>query len=257
MRHTLLLPALLAAACSASAATDSSFRWTGTLAPGQTVSVFGVNGNVRAEAATGNNIEVTAVKSATRSDVSSVRVEVVPHAGGVTLCAIYPDQDGERNECRPDGARNKTRDNDVKVDFTVRVPAGVRLKAKTVNGGVTANDLRSEVEAGTVNGNVEVSTTEGAEAKTVNGSIHATMGRAQWEGSREFNTVNGSITLRVPSALSTDFQANTVNGNIETDFPITMQGTISKRRVKGVIGGGGRALEMKTVNGSIRLLRAG
>ena len=51
-------------------------------------------------------------------------------------------------------------------------------------------------------------------------------------------------------------RAETVNGEIETDFPLTVSGRVSKRRLSGTIGGGGRALEMETVNGSIHLRKS-
>jgi hypothetical protein len=67
---------------------------------------------------------VTATKRGRRSDPGSVRIEVVEHGEGVTICAVYPDVDGRRNECRAgDGGHMSTRDNDVNVHFTVRVPA--------------------------------------------------------------------------------------------------------------------------------------
>ena len=49
-----------------------------------------------------------------------------------------------------------TRDNDVKVEFTVRVPSGANLAARTVNGGIEARDLDGRVEVSTVNGSVDL-----------------------------------------------------------------------------------------------------
>ena len=51
-------------------------------------------------------------------------------------------------------------------------------------------------------------------------------------------------------------RAETLNGHISTDFPITSQGTLSRRRLDGVIGGGGRELRLKTVNGNVEIRRA-
>ncbi len=50
----------------------------------------------------------------------------------------------------------------------------------------------------TVNGNVEISTSSYASVKTVNGSITARLGRADWQDVLEMKTVNGSITLHLP-----------------------------------------------------------
>ena len=51
------------------------------------------------------------------------------------------------------------------------------------------------------------------------------------------------------------FQAETVNGNISTDFPLTIQGKLNPKHISGTIGSGGRELGLKTVNGNIELRR--
>ncbi len=237
---------------------QDDFRWRGTIAAGRVVEIKGVNGSIRAEPSAGGDTEVTAEKRGRRSDPQSVRVQVVEHADGVTICAVYPSSDPNKpNTCEPgDGGRSQVRDNDVKVDFTVRVPAGVRFSGRTVNGGVDANSLSADTDVHTVNGDVRVSTSGVARARTVNGSINASLGRADWTSPLDFKTVNGSITLTLPAAASAEVRAETVNGDISTDFPITIQGRFSKRSLNGTIGGGGRELRLATVNGSIEIRRA-
>jgi len=92
-----------------------------------------------------------------------------------------------------------------------------------------------------------------ARGTTVNGSITARVGRAAWEGTLEFSTVNGGIRVILPADLDADVEARTVNGSIDSDFPITMQGRMRQREFRGRIGKGGRKLELTTVNGSIEL----
>ncbi|HUG52048.1 MAG TPA: DUF4097 family beta strand repeat-containing protein [Vicinamibacteria bacterium] len=245
---------LLAGAGTAAAA---DFEWRGRVAPGKTVEIKGVNGAIQASLAAGDEVEVTASKRGRRSDPGSVRVEVVEHAGGVTVCAVYPDVDGRRNECQPgEGGRMSTRDNDVNVHFTVKVPRGVGFAPRTVNGEIEVSDLEGDVDARTVNGSVELATSGRAEARTVNGSIRARAGRADWTGDAAFKTVNGSITLTLPASTAAEVRAATVNGDIETDFPLTVTGRVSRRRLVGTIGAGGRSLELETVNGSIHLRKS-
>src|SRR3989441_12684060 len=83
------------------------------------------------------------------------------------------------------------------------------------------------------------------------------MGKASWTDGVEFRTVNGGITLDLPPSLSAEVRAETVNGEIFTDFPLTVTGKLGPRRVTGTIGGGGRQLAVSTVNGNIRLRKAG
>jgi hypothetical protein len=234
------------------------WHWAGSLAAGKTIEVKGVNGEVRATRAAGARVEVTASKVAGRKgDPEEVTIEVVEHDDGVTICAVYPSH-REPNECRPgSGGRMNTRDNDTQVHFTVQVPPGVDFVGKTVNGDVEALGLGSNARVGTVNGDVEVSTSGLAEASTVNGSVRAEVGRADWTGELEFHTVNGSITVALPSSIAAEVTAKTVNGGIESDFPLTIRGRFGPREMRGTIGGGGRQLSLETVNGSIRLRSSG
>ena len=257
MNMTRLLAITAAAGLFASTAAAQDFNWSGNIAQGRSIEIKGVNGNVLAEPSGSNQVEVVAEKRARRDDPNSVRIEVVPHAGGVTICAVYPSRDGGRpNECAPgDGGRMNVQDNDVTVRFTVRVPAGVTLIGKTINGDVDANRLNGDVFVSTVNGSVTFSTTGMGRASTVNGSIRGEMGRADWSDTLTMKTVNGSITLTLPQTLSTDVRATTVNGDITSDFPITVHGRVQRRKVEGTIGGGGRTLALDSVNGSIALRR--
>ena len=249
---------MVLAGLPAAVAAQEDFQWRGRIDEGLILEIKGVNGRVMAEPAGGDMALVVAEKRARRDDPESVRIEVVEHDGGITICAVYPTPRRARreNECAPgDQGRMSVHDNDVRVDFTVRVPDGVRLWAKTVNGDVEARRIGADVLAETVNGDVDVVAAGFVEAETVNGSIDAVMGRSDFRSGVSFETVNGSITVTMPEGLNVDFDASTVNGGIETDFPITIQGRMSPRRLRGRIGEGGPELSFTTVNGSIRLRR--
>lgn len=231
------------------------WSWRGRLAEGRTLEIHGVSGSIAAEPATGNEIEVTADKHGRRDDPDDVRIEVVEHEGGVTICAVYPTGRRSRrpNTCEAGGGHSNTENNDVEVDFVVKVPRGVAFEGNTVNGDVEATNLTGAVELNTVNGGVRLETSAGdARANTVNGSINAII-RTVGQRALRFSTVNGGITLSLPAGLNADVEARTVNGSIQSDFPISVTGRINPRRLAGRIGQGGRELDLETVNGSIRL----
>jgi hypothetical protein len=81
-----------------------------------------------------------------------IRVE---QDGDVTIvCAVWPNQqdaDGCNERSHNDNDDHGTR-NDVDVEFTVSVPAGVKFEGRTVNGSVAAGGL----ELSTVNGPIEL-----------------------------------------------------------------------------------------------------
>jgi Putative adhesin len=250
---------ILLAAAGLAGATDggsNTFGWSGHLDPGQLIEIKGLNGSIRAEATTGTEVEVTAEKSGRRYDPADVEIALIDNDNGLTICAIYPDHHGSPNECRPGGAGHMdSGDNDVKVEFVVRVPEGVRFTGRTVNGGVQAVHLGADVEAHTVNGKIDVTTSGTAVAETVNGSIRVSLGSGAWDGARKFTTVNGSIEVKLPADINADLAASTMNGHICSDFPITVRRRSTNRRAHGTIGTGGRALKVSTVNGSITVAR--
>jgi hypothetical protein len=258
MRATIFGLTLIAATVSAAAPASGQarpFQWSGTVAGGQTIEVQGVNGAVRAVASEDGRVHVEATRTAGRSDPNSVRLEVIEHAQGVTICAVYPTPAGSRrqNECRPGGGPNNVQRNDTQVEFLVRVPAGVRFDGKLVNGGIRAEGLRSDVTAATVNGGVTVQTNGSVDASTVNGSITGRLEGGALAPNTRFETVNGNITLNLAAGLDAELRASTVSGRIDSDFPITVSGQVSRRSLRGTIGAGGPELRASTVNGNIRL----
>src|SRR5947208_4792454 len=112
-----LLPAVAALALVPRAvAAQSEFHWKGNVAPGKVIESKGVNGDVRAVAGSGE-VLVTAVKHARKSDPDEVKIEVVQHEDGVTICAVYPSDGRRENTCEAgDGGHMNVRDNDVTVD---------------------------------------------------------------------------------------------------------------------------------------------
>src|SRR3989475_6754618 len=234
------------------AGAQGEFHWKGTGAPGKAIELKGVNGDVRAGAGSGD-AEVTAVKRARKSDADEVKIEVVQHEDGVTICAVYPSGGRRENTCEAgDDGHMNVRDNDVIVDFTVRVPAGVRFLGKTVNGEVEAAVGSSDVDATTVNGSIRISTTGYAEAQTVNGEIVASLGRATWSDALEFRTVNGGVTRRLPARLSTEGRAKTGHGDIQTDFPLMVTGRVRPPPPPGTVRSGGRRLALEIGRASCR-----
>ena len=253
---TPLAPAPIGAETVVASQGSADFQWRGMVLQGSAIEIKGVNGDISARPGSGNEVEVTALRTGRRNNPEDVKIEVVQHGDGVTICAVYPDVDGRPNECKPGSeGRMNTRNNDVKVSFTVLVPSGVRFIGKTVNGDVTAESMASPVAIKTVNGSATFSTSAHGEASTVNGSITGTLGSSAWSDTLSFKTVNGSITLDLPGDANTELRAATVNGDISSDFPITVSGRLNPRRLNGTIGGGGRTLELETVNGSVKLLR--
>lgn len=231
-----------------------SFHWDGRLGRGRTLEVRGINGPIEIEGTNGGSVVVDAEKRYRRSDPGDAKIVVDQTSDGVRVCALYRRKDGSFNDdCNNQNVQN----NDVTVIFHVKVPAGVNVEAATVNGRVLVDDVQGDVDAKTVNGSVDVSTTGIAQATTVNGSIKVRMGDGDWQDGLEFRTVNGSIDVTMPGNVDADLAAKSMNGHVDTDFPITVSGRVSSHRLSGTIGDGGPRLRMETINGGIELHSSG
>jgi hypothetical protein len=232
-----------------SGAQRSDFEWSGQIARGGLIEIRGFNGDVVAYPSTTGNVEVTAQVVDEDRGVSPVSVKLEETDQGVTVCAVMPD-DGK---CRTPEELS-TKGPGARVNFTVRVPEGVGFVGRTVNGGIQAESLASDIEAYTVNGRVRISTTGSAQARTINGSISASLLNPFWRKPPQFQTVNGAITLELPNAAKASLVAETRNGTILSRLP-QFSGTVEEHRIAGAVGRPtGRApLTLKTVNGSIEL----
>src|SRR5687768_15219857 len=236
------------------------FRWEGAVAPGKWVKLQNINGDVEVVPASGNRVEVTAIKRTDDGDPDEVRIEVTRYGTNdenVFICAIWDDAtcDAERGYNSPKRRnRHRDNDNDTEVEFTVRVPRGVNVDVGTVNGSVDVRGTTAEVHASSVNGGVDAVSEGGpVHASTVNGSIRASM-RDLGDGDLEFSTVNGSITVELPENLNADLRMNTVNGTLSSrDFPLTVTGRFSPQNLRATIGKGGTRLSFSTVNGNVEI----
>jgi hypothetical protein len=203
-----VIAALLLLSGAASAAEGDTFEWKQAVAPGSAVEIRNVNGGIEAGAASGSQVEIVAVKKVKEGNPADLKIEVVKHGAGITVCAVYPANDGEpANECKPGGGRMKIRKGyEGSVAFTVKLPANVRLQGRTVNGGIKTASLGGPADLTTVNGSIQVESAAEVRANTVNGSVSAKMDRTDWKGELELTTVNGSVKVELPASASTEVQ---------------------------------------------------
>jgi hypothetical protein len=221
---------------------QGAFSWHEPLAAGKTLSLRNLNGPIRVEPSAGAEAEVTATVSWERSDPKAIRFLSQPEAGGVTICALWPGQEGDCTSAKGD-----VQSNDLDVTFVVRLPRGVALDAATVNGDVTARGVGAGLRVATVNGQVDVDAAAApVRVETVNGGINARVGAVVGAGELHFSTVNGDVNVQVPAPFDAEVSARTVAGRI------SILGHEYRERVRTTVGkGGGRKLSAQTVNGSI------
>jgi len=139
------------------------------------------------------------------------------------------------------------------VSYEVWAPAAANLKLEAFNGSIHVEGMAGHIRAHTLNGSVKLKDVGGeVDGETTNGSLSVDLTGNGWHGAAlRLNTVNGSIQLHLPSALSAAVEVSTVHGRVQSDFA-TEGKPEDKNSVKFTLGGGGAKIEAHTVNGSVQ-----
>jgi Putative adhesin len=241
-----ILLALAAILCIAlpGFADQQVFEQSYPLASGGQFVLQNVNGSVRVVGWDRDEVDVRAVKTSESDsrDLALVKIQVDSHPGEVDVHTLYPD--GE--------------DAEVAVEYIVHVPYRVLLHSvRTVNGSVSVHGVRGAGELRSVNGNVEVLDSAGRfSAHTTNGNLHLELcSLTNDDAPMNLETVNGSVTLGLPSNASADLNVRNMNGDVSSDVPVTSTVDLpGARAFRGRLGHGGGPISLRTVNGGIRLL---
>lgn len=261
--------------------TDDSFSWTGRIAAGATLHLRNLAGQISVERSTTGQVQVAGRKEWRRGNPADVTFEVVPEGGSVVICAVWFDggcASDERRASNPprDAGRGQSRNNDVAVVFTVKLPPGVHLDARGVSAGISVRGASGEVNVSSVSGEVELSDVSGdvsaqsvsgavrisgttvgeITASSVSGDVQVDVNALTGTGDITFSSVSGSIEAVLPAQLDADVRMSTVSGRLESAFPLaTPAGRRRQNDIDGRIGTGGRALTFRTVSGDISLRR--
>ena len=133
---------------------------------------------------------------------------------------------------------------------TINTAGKFQGKAMPLTSGGTASG-RAYLDFETGSGDIRLQNIAGElKAHTGSGSIEA---EGQQTGDWDINTGSGGIRVRLPDSSKFTLMARTSSGSISTDFPLTIQGTVSKRELSGSVNGGGPRLELHTGSGSIHI----
>lgn len=189
--------------------------------------VDNVWGDISVTGAKGQNIEMTVYKkieASTSQSLEEAREEVyLDIAEEDDVIELYVDGPFRDSGRRSRGRRGwERRHYEVRYDFDLRVPAGVRLELSTVNDGeITVTDFEGDYDIHNVNGGIELEKMDGSgEVYAVNGDVTIDFMKNPREDCR-FGTLNGELRLYFQPSLSADFQLKTFNGEIFSDFPVT------------------------------------
>lgn len=213
------------------------------------VSVENVNGKVEAFAWDKPSFKVRAVKTA-----SGARAEET-----LRLTEIRVSKNGDEIHVETvNPSRHKLfgildfGGSGARVDYELYIPPTAEARLQTCNGHVAASGFGAAVSADAVNGSIELKDIFGpVKATTVNGSLRIAFRGALRK--TQLETVNGSVEVAFARASSIRYDLETVNGRIEGDIDLAVEGKHGPKEARGSYNGGNETLRCETVNGSIRL----
>lgn len=180
----------------------------------------------------------------------------------------HSDNDGNRwgynwNNC----GNNCQIDYDYHVNITVKVPSNVNIIATTINDGdIDVKGVSASVKANNINGSIRLANlkTE-AEASTINGDVDVAYASNPPKNCR-FYSLNGDINALFPKGLGAELSFESFNGSFYTNIakveslPVQVKKTDEKEGVKFKVAGnhyrvgnGGAYLDFETFNGDVYL----
>ena len=147
------------------------------------------------------------------------------------------------------------RDHYWSVSYEIFVPRNSDIDAKAHNGGIHIADLRGKIHFETVNGGVTLRGLAGdVQGRTANGGLNIDLAGDHWDGPGiNVETTNGGVRLAIPENYSAHLETSTVNGGLNVDFPVTMQGRFSDHALSFNLGSGGATIRVVTTNGGVKI----
>ena len=230
------------------------FHQTYSISPTGRVSLENINGDVQIKVWDRPAVQVDAVKKAYRKDrLSEATIDVNATEESVRIKTEYPD--GPQNFRGGQGRY----DNPATVDYTLTVPRRAMLESiELVNGSCDIDGVEGNVKASSINGRLNAKGLLGeARLSTINGPLIASFNQLDDSKPISLGSVNGSVTLVIPSNSNASVRAGTVHGGISSDFALKVKhGEYVGHSMDGQIGTGGPKIKLGNVNGGIRVARA-
>ncbi len=202
----------------------------------------------------GDDLRIEAVKRVRERDealgrarLQEVQIEVRELSNRVEVRTEYPRDRDNRDR----------RDSFVSVDFTVTVPQNASVTLKSVSGDVRVTNVRGELRAESVSGNVVATDVPRASLlKSVSGDLQVT--NAGSDTSLTGGTVSGNVVVRRLKARAIDF--GSVSGNVRVEEVEAESATL--RSVSGNIDYGAELArngryEFTSHSGNVRLMLSG
>ena len=160
------------------------------------------------------------------------------------------------------------------VRLNVKVPRRTSLRVQVTNGDdLVVSGVSGEHELKNVNGSIEARDMSGSVVATAtNGDLTVEFQEITKDTPMSFVSWNGDVDVTFPPSLQATLKLQAGQGEILTDFDLTLQASAParteekrgkgyrvelNREVVGTVGGGGPEMRFKTFNGNVLVRKAG
>ena len=116
---------------------------------------------------------------------------------------------------------------------------------------VSADSSAVRIDVHTGSGRIELEDVTGTlSASAASGSLHV---QGDPTGNWDLHSGSGGVEVELPQNAAFNIDAETGSGGITVDQPVTIQGSVSRRALRGSVRGGGIELRIRTGSGGIRV----
>jgi DUF4097 and DUF4098 domain-containing protein YvlB len=116
---------------------------------------------------------------------------------------------------------------------------------------VSLREIGADLTANSSGGSIRIADARGrVDAHTSGGSIEADLSAGNAAGGT-LETSGGGIRVAVDPSV--DLEIDATGGPVTLDLPMRVQGEVSRRHLRGVLGSGGAMLRLRASGGSVRV----
>jgi hypothetical protein len=161
-----------------------------------------------------------------------------------------------------------------KMEVVARIPRRANLHLSTVmHGEIIVRDIAGNLELENVNGPITATNINGSLiAESVNDVITVGLTGIDDSAATSLSSLNGDILLSLPANAGFELRMDNQRGEIQSDFELDVKPskTVVDRKegrdgvsvrlesiIVATVNGGGPVIRMKTLNGDIKITRAG
>lgn len=137
------------------------------------------------------------------------------------------------------------------------------VSVRSANGNIAVNAVDGDVTIGGSAGAIAVTAVDGTvlleSIDSENVSVNAVDGDISYEGTIAdggryvLSTHDGDLYVSIPDGANARISVDTFSGELDTDFPVELEGDFGKKRMSFTVGSGKALVELSAFDGTISL----